>query len=61
MLFDSYVRFHSFSKVVVTEWPHIGKSLLTRHVVCFLGVVAWLSVFFSHHGFCSGSCCCAFS
>ena len=24
MLFEPYVRYHSFSKVVVTEWPPIG-------------------------------------
>ena len=25
VLFELYVRFHSFSKVQVTEWPPIGK------------------------------------
>ena len=36
MLFDPYVRFHNFNLVWVTEWPLIGKQLLTRLAVCFL-------------------------
>ena len=27
MLFEPYVRFHSFSSVWVTEWPLIGNAL----------------------------------
>ena len=38
MLLEPYVRFHIFSSVRVTEWPPIGKQLLTRLKVCFLGI-----------------------
>ena len=34
MLFEPCVRFHSFSLVRVTEWPSIGKKLLTRPTIC---------------------------
>ena len=30
MLFEPYVRFHTFSSVRVTEWPPIGEKLLNR-------------------------------
>ena len=35
MLFELYLRFHVFSSVRVTEWPPIGKKLLTRLTICF--------------------------
>ena len=38
MLFEPYVRFHIFSSVWVTEWPHIGEKLLTRLTICCLGI-----------------------
>ena len=38
MLFESYVRFHSFRSVRVTEWPLIEELLLTWLTICFLGI-----------------------
>ena len=46
MLFEPYVRFHSFSSVLVTEWSPIGKQLLTRLTICSISIGAWLYVFF---------------
>ena len=30
VMFEPYVRLHNFSKVRATEWPPIGKLLLSR-------------------------------
>ena len=40
MLFEPYVRFHIFGSVRVTEWPPVGRWLLTRLAACFRGVGA---------------------
>ena len=38
MQFESYVRFHIFILVRVTEWPPIRKQLLSRLTICFLSI-----------------------
>ena len=35
-LFEPHVRFHIL--VPFVEWPPIGKQLLTRLTICFLGI-----------------------
>ena len=46
MLFGPCVRFCVFVGVRVTEWPPVGGWLLARLAKCFLGVCAWLSIWF---------------
>ena len=38
MLNEPYVCVHIFRLVRVTEWPPIGKYLLTRLTICFHGI-----------------------
>ena len=53
MLFQLYVRFHSVSSVLVTEWPPIG--LLTRLTICSISISTKLSVWFFPPPFLSGN------
>ena len=38
MLFEPYVRFHSFSLVRVTAWPPIWKKLLILLKICYVSI-----------------------
>ena len=44
MLFEPCVRFHIFISIRVTEWPPIGKLLLTLLTMCFLNIRTLLSI-----------------
>ena len=44
MLFETYVLFHSFTYVRVTEWPPIGKYLLTRLTTCSLSISTYCCI-----------------
>ena len=37
-VFVLFVHFHSFSSVRVNEWPPFVDLLLTRLMICFLGI-----------------------
>ena len=46
MLLASYVCFHVFSWVKVTEWPPVGRVAARSACGVFRGVGAWLLVWF---------------
>ena len=56
VLFEPCVSFHSLSEVRVTEWPTIGKELLTRLTYMFSKYenkykILTVNLMFSHLGF----------